>query len=535
MPVEIAPAGSGVARYGNPSVSTRSHIVIGEVDAGALDEAFPDELVYVAPGDAHAIHAAATAHRDDSERTFCVWLQPRELAERIAGAIGGARVPHLGNQTLVDLYAIGGVDAIRAAWQQAPYVGNLPSNTVPANDPYTAVPREVADEVDELPELPPELVELDARIGGFSIEDAPRQWQEAYTDALKSDKAKPRYKLSTPAAVAAKIYPPDIVRGVIAANRLAMIYGQSAVGKTFVALDLAASVAEGRPWFGHAVKKCPVVYIALEGTLGIRINAWAEHHGRPFPDGVRIFESADEDAPPFSLGSEADRAALADAIKAEGSGGGLVIIDTLALAMVGMDENSSQDMGIAIAALTAFRKAVGGSVLVVHHAGKDAERGPRGHSALFAALDNVIRVERVSGRLQCSVSKAKDGPNGGVHPFALLRIAFATQSDSEALTSCVVVPSDESEPADEGTPKPRAAKGGNQAIACQVVGDLIRENGIPGKVAAMPSRACIKFEDAVDAVATKLMQYPVRRRKTVARGVLKSDAFCIDGEWVCLS
>ncbi len=43
------------------------------------------------------------------------------------------------------------------------------------------------------------------------------------------------------------------------------LYGRSGDGKTFVALDLALSIATGRVWQGRVVKQGPVVYVVAEG------------------------------------------------------------------------------------------------------------------------------------------------------------------------------------------------------------------------------------------------------------------------------
>lgn len=55
------------------------------------------------------------------------------------------------------------------------------------------------------------------------------------------------------------------VRGVLPAVGLAALYGPSASGKSFLAFDLSAAIAEGQHWFGCRVEAAPVVYAALEG------------------------------------------------------------------------------------------------------------------------------------------------------------------------------------------------------------------------------------------------------------------------------
>ena len=108
---------------------------------------------------------------------------------------------------------------------------------------------------------------------------------------------------------------------------------------------------------------------------------------------------------PFSLLVAGDVQGLAESIAAAGAVGGVVCIDTLNRAAPGADENSSQDMGLIIEAAKALQMALGGLVLLVHHTGKDAGKGLRGHSSLFAALDAAIEVSRDGDSRAWAVAK----------------------------------------------------------------------------------------------------------------------------------
>lgn len=93
-----------------------------------------------------------------------------------------------------------------------------------------------------------------------------------------------------------------------------------------------------------------------------------------------------------------DRADLVQAVKAAGWQGGILALDTLNRAAPGMDENDSKSMGEVIGAAKAIQAELGGLVLLVHHTGKDATKGLRGHSSLHAALDAAIEVTRDGDR-----------------------------------------------------------------------------------------------------------------------------------------
>lgn len=67
-----------------------------------------------------------------------------------------------------------------------------------------------------------------------------------------------------------KISPPKwIVEDYFEENSIAEIFGDPASGKTFIALDLAASIATGKSWLGKEVKKGLVFYVAGEGHNGL--------------------------------------------------------------------------------------------------------------------------------------------------------------------------------------------------------------------------------------------------------------------------
>jgi len=230
-----------------------------------------------------------------------------------------------------------------------------------------------------------------------------------------------------------------IIKGVMPARGVGVVYGLSTVGKSFVMVDAAASLAESREWFGCRVKPRPVVYACLEGQHGFRrrVMAWEAHHGRRFPSGV-VF------APdPVDLRSEQDTAALIELAKAEAGPGAVVIVDTLNRAAPGMEENGSVDYGLILASAGRIEQAVGGFVCFVGHPGKDASKGLRGHSLLFAGLDMTIEVEEVDKAILSfawTTRKVKDGQDGIKRHFKREVIDLGTDADGDPVTSCVIVP-----------------------------------------------------------------------------------------------
>lgn len=60
-----------------------------------------------------------------------------------------------------------------------------------------------------------------------------------------------------------------------------------------------------------------------------------------------------------------------------------------------------------------------------HHTGKAKERGPRGHSSLYAALDTCLMVDETeSGMRMVELVKTRQGPGGKKYYFTIENIAL---------------------------------------------------------------------------------------------------------------
>lgn len=256
---------------------------------------------------------------------------------------------------------------------------------------------------------------------------------EANVDAKGN---KPNYHLLTFDEIAARPPVAWVVKHVLPAQGIAAIYGQPGSGKSLLVLDMLAAVADGREWFGHRCHSVPVVYVVLEGEAGMaqRAQAYRKRHGDDAGKRMRFVTA------PFRLLGEGNALALCRAILESCGRRAIVVIDTLNQSTPGSDENSSQDMGEAIAMCKEMQLALGGLVLLVHHTGKDASRGLRGHSSLHAALDAAIEVSRREDERSWKVAKAKDGADGISHAFKLEYVALGVDADLDEIGSCVIVP-----------------------------------------------------------------------------------------------
>ena len=224
------------------------------------------------------------------------------------------------------------------------------------------------------------------------------------------------------------------VKGLFPEHGLGSIYGPSGSGKSFLALDLLAAVACGSAFYGHKTTQCPVVYVALEGTGGIakRVEAYETHHKIKLPSTFRIVTDM------LSLFSS-EASVFAEAVIEAGLNEGVIVIDTLAQSAPGSDENSSAHMGMIISNAQLLQRMTNGLVVLIHHTGKDASRGARGHSSLYAALDAALEVKRTQGGLEWLSAKVKDGASGNATSFRLERVVLGQDEDGDEISSCVAV------------------------------------------------------------------------------------------------
>ena len=300
------------------------------------------------------------------------------------------------------------------------------------------------------------------------------------------------------------------VRGVLPAHGLASVYGPSGSGKSFLVFDAAAAVADGADWFGYRVKPAPVVYVALEGEAGfrLRVAAWEQAKGRTLPTGLRLVLQ------PFKLTEPKDVDDLAAAVLTAGTGA-VIVIDTLNASAPTADENASSDMGRILEAAKELQRLTAGLVVIVHHTGKDATRGLRGHSSLFAALDAAVEVTREGDRREWRVAKAKDGQDGAGHPFRLEVVQLGEDDEGELVTSCVVAPDD----SPEDLTRRRLPKGGNQKVVLDALGEMLKKSNAFGRAGAPPVRPCVELEAAVDNIGPRLTCEPKRQKERVRQAL----------------
>lgn len=324
-----------------------------------------------------------------------------------------------------------------------------------------------------------------------------------------------RFTLMSGAEVRAQ--PPSrwMIQGILPERGLGAIYGPPSCGKSFLVLDLALAVARGADWFGKRTTATPVVYFPLEGNVGERLKAWMIGAGQ----GEEPANFCVVPGLAYDFNVDDDVNGLAAAVQAFAPTGALIIVDTLARATPGTDENSSRDMGLVIKAADRLARTTKGFVLLVHHSGKDDAKGMRGSSAILGAVDTLYKVAGSKDAPRSfTVEKNKEGRDGERFHFKLEEqvIGFdqVYQDDSRSLS---VTQCSEEAAQEKGL-------GSNQAKLLGALVAALKDapTGVPYAPAGTPALTAAEARKVAEKAGIDRKRFPEAIEALLKRGTLKT-------------
>jgi hypothetical protein len=272
-------------------------------------------------------------------------------------------------------------------------------------------------------------------------------------DPRLDDEAKAEAKVETPArqdvfelltdVQMIEMPPPNwLIKDLLIQNTVAALYGPPASFKSFLALDIALSLAHGTEWYGRKLPETGVAYVAAEGGngLGKRIHAWKRHRGI-----TGSAKSLVAMRVAVNLADKGEVEKLLRTLRQHSQQTGiifkLVVLDTFARCSVGVDENSSREIGMVLDGVIRLQEALGCTVLLVHHTGKDLSRGMRGSNRMKGDIDTTIVIDRAAGSSQVvlDVEKQKDAEELRDVRFEMLRVDLPLRAGEEPQSSLVPV------------------------------------------------------------------------------------------------
>ena len=215
-----------------------------------------------------------------------------------------------------------------------------------------------------------------------------------------------------------------------------ILAGPSMAFKSFMALAMAHSICTGADFFNHKTFGAhKVVYICGEGkgALARRMRAVSVVHGG-FNNNLLVLDQK------IRIDNEDDIKAVS--AKIQGIKPALVIFDTFSSMNSVTNENDNSDVAAALGMIQRNLSNGFTSSLIVHHFGKDEERGIRGASAFTANSDFILVMKREdpeSMEVSLKSIKTKDGDNfAPINAVARIVDLGIESQDGEKTTSLIL-------------------------------------------------------------------------------------------------
>jgi KaiC/GvpD/RAD55 family RecA-like ATPase len=234
-----------------------------------------------------------------------------------------------------------------------------------------------------------------------------------------------------------------LIKKYLEQHSMALIFGAPASGKSFIAIDMACSIATGTEYHGHKVTQGAVFYIAGEGTNNIRkrLKAWEVSKGISLSQYPLYVSSSPAQFYDETAAHEVEQA-IETLSHDTGVKPALIVIDTLARNIGAGDENQTKDMNIFVSHVDAVKDKWQATALIVHHTGLQEQQRARGSSVLKAALDHEYHVVKESNNVRLTCTKMKDAKEPEPIQFEMIELKTGIiDEDGEEETSCILEPS----------------------------------------------------------------------------------------------
>jgi hypothetical protein len=196
-----------------------------------------------------------------------------------------------------------------------------------------------------------------------------------------------------------------VIRDLCNRKEVGMLVAPSNVGKTAVAVALGAHVVQGKPVLTLNTKRGAVLHICGEGGDGVKDRVYALLRDVEDAEDYLVMKSR------LNLGDPDHVPELIELLKEHllrcETAISLIIIDTFIHAIADLNENFSNEMSIATSGAQTIAEELDAHVLLVHHTGRDEDRGGRGSSAIRTNVDSEFTIKKDDDAGTCTVNTTK--------------------------------------------------------------------------------------------------------------------------------
>jgi len=300
-------------------------------------------------------------------------------------------------------------------------------------------------------------------------------------------------------------------------GEIGCIFGEPGAGKSLIAPRVAYEIAQGEPSFGLRTKAGPVFYVACEDQEGMAGRVAALHIELGDADTFHLFNTVSDLFSPGVIKGKGSTDLESLRKAARQIRPQLIVIDTLAMAMPGLEENDAAGMNRVVQIGKRLAK-YGAAVIFVHHGTKAEGNTPRGHSVFNGALDFSIMVKAAdkAGIVRGGIKKNRNGPPDLDIAFKISSHHVGKDIDGEPVDAPICMPCDPGQ-ADE---KEKLTDAEQASL------DLFSEMALDGPVTDAAWR-----KRAIDNFHVSASDDRDNRRRTVTRalkGLLKKSQLVIE-------
>lgn len=225
-------------------------------------------------------------------------------------------------------------------------------------------------------------------------------------------------------------------KGILCRGETSVLYGPSNCGKSALVCHLGHCITTGSPFFGAKVTKGAVIHVCAEAPKSVqeRVHAYYDDEtAAPYlVRKVGIDLSSMEDVEKFMV----EMKGLATASDHETV---LIVFDTLARSIGVLDENCSSSMTRIAETAEYMASELNAHVMLVHHTGKDADRGGRGSSALRGAVYTELALKPDGKLVVLAQEKQRTMPKDLPVQFKTTSVKLGEDEDGEDRTTVHVV------------------------------------------------------------------------------------------------
>lgn len=231
--------------------------------------------------------------------------------------------------------------------------------------------------------------------------------------------------------------PDYLINDILEADSHGILLGASMTFKSFLALELAHCICTGSAFFEHEVFATgKVLYICGEGrgALERRIKALKIVKGG-FNNNLMVLDT------PINIDGSVNMASLSELINTHTPY--LVIFDTFGSLNGGTNENDNSEVGKVLNLVKETCRNGKTSSLIVHHLGKDENRGGRGAVSFKTNVDFLFDMRRTPDTMTATLScvKMKDGDNfADIYMNAHVVELGLIRQDGKVTTSLILQP-----------------------------------------------------------------------------------------------